>query len=402
MKERFLPTHDRFWRLFMRSALVIIFVLKPSWILAAKFPQIYILDQQYRFSPTDSRCSVHGLCYATKTPGDGGHDYSLNFIEFRDNGDLFNPAELDAAVKQLDDARTNAQKVTVFIYIHGWHNNAGERDQGKGKRDCGEHLFVGDVAKFQYCGLKVIADNGPPTTGKAPRVVGIYLAWHGEDFTPWSLLLPYYVPSYPIRRHFAYKVGQSGMEKALQKILCVIQEHRSSYFVVAMGHSFGARALENADLMLAPAYPKTRQPSNGHVDKQVLQPQPRLNLLPSSELEAQTSSTFNEEAQLLPPQPPLGQMPSLELQVQESSNVTEEAQLLTPQVPLGRLPSSELPIDLVFYVNAATSRYRTTKTISDWNAQCSPQEGDLPPVSHPLITGVSLFWFCFEIISQPS
>jgi hypothetical protein len=27
---------------------------------------------------------------------------------------------------------------------------------------------------------------------------------------------------------------------------------------------------------------------------------------------------------------------------------------------------------------------------------------DLPPISHPLITGVSRFWFCFEIISQPS
>ena len=34
----------------------------------------------------------------------------------------------------------------------------------------------------------------------------------------------------------------------------------------------------------------------------------------------------------------------------------------------------------------------------------SPDEegSDLPPVSHPLITGVSPFWFCFEIISQPS
>ena len=27
---------------------------------------------------------------------------------------------------------------------------------------------------------------------------------------------------------------------------------------------------------------------------------------------------------------------------------------------------------------------------------------DLPPISHPLITGVSRFSFCFEIISQPS
>jgi ligand-binding sensor domain-containing protein len=27
---------------------------------------------------------------------------------------------------------------------------------------------------------------------------------------------------------------------------------------------------------------------------------------------------------------------------------------------------------------------------------------DLPPISHPVITGVSRFWFCFEIISQPS
>jgi hypothetical protein len=27
---------------------------------------------------------------------------------------------------------------------------------------------------------------------------------------------------------------------------------------------------------------------------------------------------------------------------------------------------------------------------------------DLPPISHPVITGVSRFWFCCEIISQPS
>lgn len=378
MKESLSCMHSRFLRYCRALALLMFYVLTPLSTLAAKFPQIYVRDQQYRFAATDPRCSARGLCYSTTVRGDSGHDYSMNFIEFRDNGDLFDPNELDAALKQLDSARGNKQKVTVFIYIHGWHNNAGERDQGKGPRDCGEHLYVGDVAKFQNCGLKVIADNGPATTpGAVPRVVGIYLAWHGTDFTLFPFVIPYYVPSYIFRRHFGCSVGKTGMEKGLQQILSVIQQHRNSYFVVAMGHSFGARALENADLTLDPAYSRRLHASNVNTDRRLTLMPSNLNTSLSSEPQAQASSGVTEDAELswpmIPTVPPqtASHRPALsESRAQTSSSFTEEAQLMPPQVPLGRLPSSELPIDLVFYVNAATSSYRTIKTINDWNEEC--------------------------------
>ncbi len=327
-----------------------LFVLASSCALAAKFPRLYIPDQRYRYSEADTPCSRQNLCYSNRELGEGLHRYSLNFVEYRDNGELFDQAELDAALTQLDNARKTGQHVIVFIYIHGWHNNAGERKNDLKKKNCSDNLYDGDVAKFEYCGLQVIADKYPSTPGaKAPRVVGIYLAWHGEDFTPWAAVIPYYVPSYIFRRHYAYKIGQTGMEKGLQQILYIIQQHRRSYFVIAMGHSFGARALENADLMLDPKYPKPLYSSGPNADSQSPTPQPALGLPPSSDMQAQISTNFSEEPQLLP-----------------------------PQVPLSQLPESELPIDLVFYVNAATSSYRTVKVINDWNDKCngSPRPDD--------------------------
>jgi hypothetical protein len=352
--------------------------------LAAAFPQLYIPDQRYRFSDPDDRCVRQQLCYSNPERGKGDNRYSLNFVEFNDKGNLFDAAELNAALTQLVDARNAGQHVIVFIYIHGWHNNAGERKNDPKKKNCSDNLYDGDVAKFENCGLQKIANLYPSNPGaKAPRIVGIYLAWHGEDFTPWALLIPYYVPSYIFRRHSAYKVGQTGMERALEEICSVIKQDRSSYFVVAMGHSFGARALENADVMLDPAYPQFGQFSGSNATNDPPLSYPALQMPVFPEPPTPTSLSLRKEVSQTSAQIPLiptrPSMISLELPAVTSSGSIREAQLISPQIPLGPLPSRELPIDLVFYVNAATSRYRTMKTVSDWNAyrnaHCSPKAG---------------------------
>jgi hypothetical protein len=89
----------------------------------------------------------------------------------------------------------------------------------------------------------------PTLAGASPRVVGIYLAWHGNDLNWPGLNI---VPSYPIRRHFARKTGETGMAIALKAILEKINEHRRDYFVIAVGHSFGARVLETAAEIVKP------------------------------------------------------------------------------------------------------------------------------------------------------
>ena len=323
-----------------RSAIAALLFLLPIAAQASKAKPFYVRDQQYRFSDSDKRCSdgiyvgtkKEKLCSSEAGHGYGDHDFSLNFVEFRDNGTPFDKTQLPAALAQLHDAGAkNTGKTIVFIYIHGWHNAADERPQGE-SADCAEHLYDGDVAKFRNCGLKVIADNYPSSSpGAPPRVVGIYLAWHGTDFgwPPFS-----YVPSYPFRRYFARSVGLKGMAKALQSIFSTIQESRDSYFVIAMGHSFGARALEAADEFVGdkPSDTGEKHPEAGIMRK-------------------------------------------------------VRAHITSPAYDADK--NYRLPVDLIFYVNAATSHYISRRTIADWKQACDRDPSTAGCDSNPLYLAVS-------------
>ena len=311
-----------------RRVIAALVFLLPLATQASKLKPFYVSDQQYRFSEDDPRCSGRKLCTSEPNHGYGDHDFSLNFVEFKDDGKPFDKRQLPAALEQVRAAKANDGKTIVFIYIHGWHNGAEERAQSK-SADCAEHLYDGDVAKFRNCGLKVIADNYPSSSpGAPPRVVGIYLAWHGTDFgwPPFS-----YVPSYPFRRHFARTVGQAGMAHALQSIFGAIQESRDSYFVIAMGHSFGARALEAADEFVDAKHPE-KHPDAGIIAK----------------VRAHTQS----------------------LAYDEDNN-------------------DKLPVDLILYVNAATSHYISRRTIALWKQACDDDPSTAGCDSRPLYLAVS-------------
>jgi hypothetical protein len=313
-----------------RRAIAALLFLLPWAAQASKLKPFYVPQQQYRFSKGDPRCSGGNLCTFEPGHGYGDHDFSLNFVEFRDNGTPFDKTQLPAALAQLRAARANSGKTIVFIYIHGWHNGADERPQGD-SADCGEHLYDGDVAKFRNCGLKVIASNSPASSFGTPRVVGIYLAWHGTDFG-WPPLS--YVPSYPIRRYFARSVGLNGMAKALECIFSTIQESRDSYFVIAMGHSFGARALEAADEFVG--------------DK--------------------PSDTGKKH-------PEAGIMMKVRKDIKSPAYDADK--------------NYRLPVDLIFYVNAATSHYISRRTITEWGNRCREHPSTAGCDSRPLYLAVS-------------
>ena len=92
-----------------------------------------------------------------------------------------------------------------------------------------------------------LADDYPlGEPGKAPQVVGIYLAWRGLTFT----VEPFkHIVSYWLRRQIAKKVGRTGINKAVEKIESAVNTDstvRGNTFLIFAGHSFGARVLENA------------------------------------------------------------------------------------------------------------------------------------------------------------
>jgi hypothetical protein len=55
-----------------------------------------------------------------------GYPFTINYVEFKDSGDLWNPTELEDAVTQVKDAvgTDGESSVLLVVYIHGWENNA--------------------------------------------------------------------------------------------------------------------------------------------------------------------------------------------------------------------------------------------------------------------------------------
>ena len=262
----------------------------------------YVKDQQFRFPESHERCKVEKMCDFEEHRSGDGHDFSINFVEVRGDGSYFDKGQLDRALAQIQAAtHGGAQKPLVFIYVHGWHNNAGELDN-KG-RECPD--LKGDVAKFRDCGLAELARQYPTVKGAPPAVVGIYLAWQGMDFTP-AGLVTYIVPSYMLRRYGATRVGMTMMRDALDQILLrTIGKNRDQHVVALMGHSFGARVLENAAEVLDPLRVKGRAVAERPPADLIFY----VNAASSNTISRRTIRDWDESCKKTPANPVCGQDP---------------------------------------------------------------------------------------------
>lgn len=237
--------------------------------------------------------------------------FTVNFVEFRDNGAPWCPIQLTDALHQIEKSRADNPDPVVLVYIHGWKNDANED-------------LSGDVTKFRHEVERLALVRPAPGAGKAPAFVGIYIAWRGLTLT----LEPFKTLSYWPRRAVARRVGTTGVYDAVGQIVDKVgdtRENRARTTLLFVGHSFGARVLENA------ADAAGRKP--GFMNRHLLRMQQRQL--------ARTQSLLTDETA---PQP---------------------------------------PADLIVYVNAATASTVTRRTIREWKGLCA--EGSDSPVctAHP-------------------
>ena len=113
-------------------------------------------------------CAAYGPYHANTSgepfnsvrgPQDGR--YKLAFIEFGDQGSMLDPSQLGAALKVIG----KAERPLLFVYIHGWQNNA----------------ISGDVCRFEH--FIDTMSRFPEMTERKINVIGVYIAWRGRDLT---------------------------------------------------------------------------------------------------------------------------------------------------------------------------------------------------------------------------
>ena len=158
--------------------------------------------------------------------------YSLAFVEFKNNGELDAPAQLDEALHAIDDAdQRSGHHALVIAFIHGWKNNA-RPDKGN---VLDFRMQINRIAAF-------VCQDDKDKCG----VVGIYLAWNGDVID--RSFNSFRQGSYFNRRDVAAQVAKGQMGDALFKIMRRVKdgEGRSANRSVVVGHSFGGLVLEGA------------------------------------------------------------------------------------------------------------------------------------------------------------
>jgi hypothetical protein len=96
---------------------------------------------------------------SVRGPSDGR--YKFAFIEFGDQGSALDTSQRAAAINVI----RQAQRPLLFVYIHGWMNNANS----------------GDVCRFEHF-IDMVSRLPEVTHGKI-NVIGVYIAWRGRDLT---------------------------------------------------------------------------------------------------------------------------------------------------------------------------------------------------------------------------
>src|SRR2546430_14505589 len=145
-------------------------------------------------------------------PADGR--YKMAFVEFGDQGSPLDNSQRKAALEVIH----KAERPLLFVYIHGWQNNATSSDV------CRFEHFLDTVSSFTEF------------TGRKINVIGVYIAWRGKDLT---------VPGLNFLTFWSRK-SAGGVIAAAKSCLATIEElavaarepGQGYHHTALLGHSF--------------------------------------------------------------------------------------------------------------------------------------------------------------------
>lgn len=159
-------------------------------------------------------------------------EYSLAFIEFDDQGELWAPSQLDRALALLAKKNQSPWGAAVAVYVHGWNNSAAEKEEEEGK---------GSVWAFRQILARLDQDYRRRFPDWQLPIVGVYLSWRGQVSTvPLVRELSFYN-----RRGAAERIAGPSATEAIYRLLTTARENPRTRSVL-MGHSFGSMILERA------------------------------------------------------------------------------------------------------------------------------------------------------------
>ncbi|MGB7492567.1 MAG: hypothetical protein WBN62_19750, partial [Thermoanaerobaculia bacterium] len=158
-------------------------------------------------------------------------DYSLAFIEFDDQGELWSPSQLDSALAHIERLNSGPG-VALVVFVHGWNNDASPREDQADK---------GSIYQYRKFLTRLEEDIEQRFPGIGIPVMGVYLGWRGRV----SNVPLIREASFYNRRGAAERIAGASATEAIYRILTTMRVNPNSRSVL-IGHSFGSMILERA------------------------------------------------------------------------------------------------------------------------------------------------------------
>ena len=168
-------------------------------------------------------------------------DYTLTFIEFDDQGEPWAPAQLERTIQVIDEANSDSKRAVVLLFVHGWQNDASEREDRKDDNN---------VEGFQRLlnTTRQLIERGNENPEDI-ALIGVYLSWRGRS-TGIKLLQPL---TFYSRRGAGQRVASVSTTEAILRVMAATKKNPLSTGVV-IGHSFGGMIVESALIQALVSY----------------------------------------------------------------------------------------------------------------------------------------------------
>lgn len=176
-------------------------------------------------------CEGHAL---QQLPTGNGNDYLLGFIEFDDQGQLWDRKQMWYVLDKLNDEAATKQ-LLIVVFVHGWQHSAAPGD--------------GNIQTFRQV-LAQLSDSEAQmaelTSTPRREVAGVYLGWRGMSIT----VPPLKYLTFWDRKNTAQKIGDGGVTEVLSRLELIKRDKESmgsgGTRLVIVGHSFGGAVVNTA------------------------------------------------------------------------------------------------------------------------------------------------------------
>lgn len=184
--------------------------------------------------PPSAECETHTLQQLPARDADSS--FLLGFIEFDDQGQMWDRKQMWAVVDKLS-SESAGKELLMVVFVHGWKHNAAPYDPNI-------ETFRSVLAELSRAEKQISDVTGDPRR----LVAGVYLGWRGASVTmPVVNQLSFWD-----RKNTAQKVGKVGVTEALNRLEQIrrtkdsMEGEASRTRLVVVGHSFGGALVHTA------------------------------------------------------------------------------------------------------------------------------------------------------------